>query len=162
MAQAGSAGPCLRQHLLSPTVYTSCIVRLLITHLMHLSISIQPMCYTVELHAMLYSEASHSGTLMYGSEGSNSGMLMYGSEGSVRLQKRNQRKSETTRLQSSARAVINRRAPKSYRSARASIFSVCACHTARSSTFSACALRCYTDISIRFTLCNKETKERVY
>ena len=33
---------------------------------------------------------------------------------------------------------------------------------ARSSTFSACALRCYTDISIRFTLCNKETKERVY
>ena len=82
MAQAGSAGPCLRQHLLSPTVYTSCIVRLLITHLMHLSISIQPMCYTVKLHAMLYSEASHSGTLMYGSEGSNSGTLMYGSEGS--------------------------------------------------------------------------------
>ena len=33
---------------------------------------------------------------------------------------------------------------------------------ARSSTFSACALQCYTDISIRFTLCNKETKERVY
>ena len=63
------------------------------------------------------------------------------------------------RLQSSARALINRRAPKSYRSARASIFSACACHT---STFSACALRCYTDISIRFTLCNKETKERVY
>ena len=31
---------------------------------MHLSISIQPMCYTVELHAMLYSEASHSGTLI--------------------------------------------------------------------------------------------------
>ena len=58
MAQAGSAGPCLRQHLLSPTVYTSCIVRLLITHLMHLSISIQPMCYTVKLHAMLYSEAT--------------------------------------------------------------------------------------------------------
>ena len=55
--------------------------------------------------------------------------------------------------------LINRRAPKSYRSARASIFSACACHTARSST---CALRCYTDISIRFTLCNKETKERVY
>ena len=49
---------------------------------MHLSISIQPMCYTVKLHAMLYSEASHSGTLMYGSEGSNSGTLMYGSEGS--------------------------------------------------------------------------------
>ena len=68
--------------------------------------------------------------------------------------------SETTRLQSSARALINRRAPKSYCSARASIFSACACHTARSSTFSACALRCYTDISIRFTLCNKETKER--
>ena len=42
--------------------------------------------------------------------------------------------SETTRLQSSARALINRRAPKSYRSARASIFSACACHTARSST----------------------------
>ena len=79
--------------------------------------------------------------------------------GCVRLQKRNQRISETTRLQSSARAVINRRAPKSYRSARASIFSACACHTARSSTFSACALWCYTDISIRF---NKETKERVY
>ena len=76
--------------------------------------------------------------------------------GSVRLQMRNQRISETTRLQSSARALINRRAPK------ASIFSACACHTARSSTFSACALRCYTDISIRFTLCNKETKERVY
>ena len=52
---------------------------------MHLSISIctcEPMCYTVKLHAMLYSEASHSRTLMYGSEGSNSGMLMYGSEGS--------------------------------------------------------------------------------
>ena len=50
----------------------------------------------------------------------------------VRLQMRNQRISETTRLQSSARALINRRAPKSYRSARASIFSACACHTARS------------------------------
>ena len=75
---------------------------------------------------------------------------------------RNQHISETTRLQSSARALINRRAPKSYRSARASIFSACACHTAHSSTFSACALRCYTDISIRFTLCNKETKEKVY
>ena len=132
MAQAGSAGPCLRQHLLSPTVYTSCIVRLLITHLMHLSISIRTCTlreYTVKLHAMLYCEASHSGTRMYGSEGSHYGTLMYCSEGSVRLQMRNQRISETTRLQSSARALINRRAPKSYRSARASIFSACACHT---------------------------------
>ena len=87
---------------------------------------------------MYCSDGSHSGTLMYGSEGgtlmygsdaSHSGTLMYCSEGSVRLQMRNQRISETTRLQSSARALINRRAPKSYRSARASIFSACACHT---------------------------------
>ena len=49
--------------------------------------------------------------------------VLYRIAGRVRLQKRNQRISETTRLQSSARAVINRRAPKSY---CASIFSACA------------------------------------
>ena len=48
MAQAGSAGPCLRQHLLSPTVYTSCIytyhpLDALIYKYTH------ALCYTVKL-----------------------------------------------------------------------------------------------------------------
>ena len=73
----------------SALVITYCLYFVYSTSTYHpLDALIQPMCYTVtlcytvKLHAMLYSEASHSGTLMYGSEGSNSGTLMYGSEGS--------------------------------------------------------------------------------
>ena len=86
---------------------------------------------------------------------------LHDGEGPVRLQKRNQRISETTRLQSSARAVINRRAPKSYRSARATILAH-ALATLRALVLLAHALSGATPILVYASLCVTKRLRREY